>query len=62
MENNIAINGDQARLLMRSLLASHKELFELYFRLSNLSQVQPPVQPQQPQPEQQEEVNPNEQE
>jgi len=47
-ENNIYLSGDEARMLMATLLNSSVSLpagitLQLYVRLANLSNVQPPV-------------------
>jgi len=51
MENNINITGDEARILMASMMQTAAALpigrtLQLYMRLAQLSQVQPPVEPQ----------------
>lgn len=48
MENNFALTGDEARILMSALLTSEASLpssmvLKLWFRLSAINQVQPPI-------------------
>ena len=48
MENNIALTGDEARIIMSALLTSDASLpassvLKLWFRLVAINQVQPPV-------------------
>lgn len=53
-ENNINLSGDEARMLLAALLNTTVSLpagqtLQLYMRLANLSNVQPPIQqPTQP--------------
>jgi len=48
-ENNIALSGDDARILMTALRTSEASapmstVFDIYFQLAAISQVQPPTQ------------------
>lgn len=47
IDNNFALTGDEARILMAALIRSEASLpigqtLQLYFRLSSISTVQPP--------------------
>lgn len=47
--NNVSINGTEARILMAALISSNMnapvdEVLQLYFKLNQLSLVQPPQQ------------------
>jgi hypothetical protein len=51
MENNFALTGDDARILMASMLGSKSSVpigqsLVLYFKLAEISNAQPPVEKQ----------------